>query len=177
MPLKHWIDRQLVALARRQQAICRLVRPVDAQRRCVWYEPVLKCIVLVVGNELIAHLGPRQVLDPGWVWGKELGGAGGHPLGNALVVVLCGVDLPAEYEEHYVENGNFLRELRDVWEVGDDVGDYLGQRVGMGVGGIRAPFFRVEERGDRRVGLANELPAGDAVGSFSPARLYEVEEN
>src|SRR5256885_17239415 len=122
MPLKHWIDRQLVALARRQQAICRLVRPVDAQRRCVWYEPVLKCIVLVVGNELIAHLGPRQGLDPGWVWGKELGGAGGHPSGNSVVVVFGGGNLPAGDGENYAEDGDFFRGVPDVWVDGAVVG-------------------------------------------------------
>ena len=64
---------------------------------------------------------------------EELARPRRHPLGHALVVVLRRVDLPAQDEEHHVEDANLLRQLRDVREVAEDVDDDLGQRVGVGV--------------------------------------------
>ena len=102
MALKHGVDRQVLALGGRKQTVGWLVGPVDRQGGCVGDEPVLEWVVTVTGDELVAHLGPRQVFDPGGVGGEELARPRRHPLGHALVVILAWRDLPPQHKEHHV---------------------------------------------------------------------------
>lgn len=168
MPLKHGIHRQLVALCRKQ-AVRRLVRPVDRQRRRVRDEPVLERVVLVVADELVAHLGPGQEIQPGGMRREELRRPRRHPLGYALVVVARRLDLPAQDEEHHVQHCDLLRQRGDVREVAQDVDDDLRHWV--------ACLFRVQQGRDAGVGRASEVSAGGPFGGFALARLDEVQED
>lgn len=110
------------------------------------------------------------MVDPGRVRGEELRRARGHPFGEAVVVFLRGGDLPAHDEEHDVQHGDLLGEGGEVGEGPDDVGEDFGERVREGAA------LGVEERGDGRVGGADEVLAGDAFGGAALALGEEVEE-
>lgn len=108
------------------------------------------------------------MVDPGRVLGEELGGPGPRPLGQAVVVFLRGGDLPAHDEEHDIEDGDALREGREVGEGGEDVGEDFGERVGVFAVG------RVKEGEHAGVARADDFVGREAVGGALAALVEEV---
>lgn len=171
MPLKHGVNHQLIRIRALQQGIGILVRPIQTQRRGERHKEILKRKDIwrgVVANQAFAHQGERQVVDPGRVGVVQLGGARADELGQTVVVVGRRVDLPAHDEEHHVQGGDALGELRDGGEGVEDLDEDLGQGVGF--------FQRVEQGGDARVAGADDFLRGKAFGGALAALLEEVEE-
>jgi hypothetical protein len=118
MPLKNGVNRQFITLETAQQRIRRLIRPIQAQGRCKWDKEVIKKVVsrVVVSYKAVSHLGPGQVVDPGWMGGEELGGPRRKPFGETVIVLLRGSDLPAHHEEHDVQDCYFLGKSGQIWK-------------------------------------------------------------
>ncbi len=146
MLLKHRINAQLLAARHTQQAIARLVRPVQTQRRGVGDKEIVKSDFRVDPDHFVAHARPGEVVDPDRVRGEELTGARGHPVGEAVVGLLREGDFPAHDEEHDVEDGDLFGEGAEVWEGAKDVGEDFAE--GMRVDAA----FGVEERRDGGIG-------------------------
>lgn len=114
MPLKHWVDDWIFLLTRTYQTIRRVVRPVDTHADRKRHEEEFKGVLFVRGNELVAHAGEGDVVDPGGVGSHELRRAGREEFGDALVVFLGRGDHPAGEGEHEVEGGDAFGEVGDV---------------------------------------------------------------
>lgn len=97
MSLKHRINTQLIRPWHSQQRISRLIRPIQAQSGSIGNEEIVKRDGRKDLDHFVAHSGPGEVVYPGWVWGEDLGGPGGNPVGKAVVRFLCGGYLPAHY--------------------------------------------------------------------------------
>ena len=170
MLLKHRVDAQLLAARHAQQAITRLVRPVQAQRRGVGDEEVVKVDLRVHLHHFVAHVRPGEMIDPGRVRREQLAGARRHPVRQAVVGFLGEGDFPAHDEEHDVEDGDLLGQGAEVGEGAKDVGEDFAERVGVDAA------FRIEKGGDGGVGGANEFLRRDAFGGASLLFREKIEE-
>ena len=72
-----------------------VVRPVEGDGGSVGDEEVVEGNRGVDPDQLVAHLRPGQVVDPGRVRCEQLGWAGCEPLGQLVVRLLRRPDLPA----------------------------------------------------------------------------------
>lgn len=111
------------------------------------------------------------MIDPQGMGSEELGGPRGHPVGQAVVVLLCGLNLPAHDEEHDEDNGHLLGAAADVGKGAQDVCEELGQRVRLdGAVGIG-------QRGEVGIVWPNERLDGHALGRTVLAVLQKVEQD
>lgn len=99
---------------------------------------------------------------------EDLRGTGGHPVGETVVVVAGGRDLPAGEEEHDEQDGDLFGQAVEVREGVEHVGEDFGERV-RGV-------VRVEEGAEGGVGGADEGRGRGAGTGVLGARGEEVEE-
>lgn len=129
MAFKRRVDDGLVLFRRRDQAVAVLVGPVDADVGRERDEPVLEAVVGVVGDELVAHARPRDVVDPRRVLVVDLRRRRPHPVHQPLEVLLRRVDVPPHVDEHGVQDRRLFREVADVGELADDIGHELRERV------------------------------------------------
>lgn len=90
------------------------------------------------------------MVNPGGMSDFQLTADRTRPLWQSLVILLGGCNVPAHDEEHDVENSDLLWYFADAWKSTQDIGKDFGE--GMRIGGTGW----VEERGDGRVGRADE---------------------
>lgn len=127
MALKHGIDIQILRRIRaREERIGGVIRPVERQRRGVGDEEVFEGDGRVEVDHAVAHAGPGQMIDPGWVRGEELRWPRRDPFREAVVGFLRGRDLPPHDEEHDVQDGDLFGERGQVREGAEDVGEEFG---------------------------------------------------
>ena len=140
MLLKDRVDDQIVIARHRQQTIHRTVRPIHGQAHCEGDEPVVEGILFPVEDDFVAHERPGKVVYPCWMWDEELSRGRVHPLGHALVVLLCGIEEPAGCDELDPDYGYAIGDGVDVGKAGCDIGHGLGEGVNALAG--------IEERHD-----------------------------
>lgn len=122
-------------------------------------------------HHLIPHPRPGEMVHPRRVRGEELRGAGRHPVGESVVVLLRWRNLPAHDEEHDVEDRHLLGQGGEVGEFAENVGKDFGQRMSVHAS------FGVEEGGDAGIGWADEIRWRFALGGSGLTFGEEVEED
>lgn len=80
----------------------------------------------MIKNKAFTHFGERNMVEPSSMWDTGLTGKWHHPFWEAVIILLCGFDLPAHDEKHHVKHCNALRESRDVRKSGEDIGEDFG---------------------------------------------------
>ena len=90
VPFENRVDGQLLGSFLGEQSIRRLVGPIQRQGRRVRDEEVVERNARMDLHQFIAHAGPGQIVHPSRVRSEELRRPGGDPIGQSLVILLCG---------------------------------------------------------------------------------------